>query len=289
MVDIPDVDDLRLVESIATTGSVGAAARVLQVSQPSASQRLARLERRAGVRLFDRDTQGARPTPAGAELARQARHILGHLEHAYDAARTAGERRRLRVGAFYSLAESVFPVLGELLDPDDRDGLDEVADHGPVLLEWVAEGELDAAIIGIADQVDLPSGVRSQRIGRDELVLLLPVGVEVGGSRRQPLRDASVVFATYDTRADAVRRALADLGARPHRAATVPTALAAARARSRPAVVPRSATAAVLPGERVDDLPFAHRLTLSLVVPRHADARLDGLADALAYRLGLAG
>lgn len=289
MADMPEVDDLRLVEAVATTGSVGAAARVLQISQPSASQRLARLERRAGVRLFDRDTQGARPTPAGAELARQARHILGHLEQAYDAARTAGERRRLRVGAFYSLAESVFPVLGELLDAADADGIDEVVDHGPALLEWVAEGELDAAVIGIADQVDLPSGVRSHRIGRDDLVLLLPLGVEVGGSRRQPLRDEAVEFATYDNRADAVRRSLTDLGARPHRAGTVPTALATARARSRPAVVPRSATAVVLQGERVRDLPFAHRLTLSLVVPRHVDTRLNGLAAALADRLGLAG
>lgn len=284
MADIPDVDDLRLVAAVASTGSVGAAARLLQVSQPSASQRLGRLERRVGVRLFDRDTQGARPTPAGAELAQQASHILGHLERAYDAARAAGERRRLRIGAFYSLAESLFPVLGELLDAE----VEEHADHGPALLEWLAEGTLDAAVVGIADQVEVAAGLRVRRIGRDELVMLLPDGVAVAGSRRQPLRETPVVFASYDAAQETVRRALADLGAHPHRAATVATALATARLRGCPAVVPRSATVATMTGEEVRDLPFTHRLTLSLVVPRRADRRLDGLAPALRERLGLA-
>lgn len=283
MKDIPDVDDLRLVSAISSSGSVGSAARSLQVSQPSASQRLARLERRVGVRLFDRDTQGARPTPAGAELARQAGHILGHLERAYDAARAAGESRRLRVGAFYSLAESLFPVLGELLGSD----VEEVADHGPVLLEWLAEGTLDAAVVGIADQVEVSAGLRVERIGRDELVLVVPDGVTLSSSARQPLRDREVVFATYDAAHEKIRRGLAGLGARPHRAATVPTALASARRRGCPAVVPRSAAMARQAGERVRQLPLRHRVTLSVVVPRRSDERLTGLAEALRERFGL--
>lgn len=280
MADIPDVDDLRLVAAVASSGSVGSAARMLQVSQPSASQRLARLERRVGVRLFDRDTQGARPTPAGAELARQAGHILGHLDQAYDAVRAAGERRLLRVGVFYSLAESLFPVLGELVDTE----IEEIADHGAVLLEWLAEGALDAAVVGIAEQVDVPAGLRVHRIGRDELVLLLPDGVSLPRSGRQPLRDTRVVFATYDAAHESARRALVDLGATPHRAATVPTALATARRRGWVAAVPRSATAAA---GTVRELPFRHRLNLSLVLPRRADAELADLAGRLGEKLGL--
>lgn len=283
MADIPAVDDLRLVAAISACGSVGAAARSLQISQPSASQRLARLERRVGVLLFDRDTQGARATPAGAELARQANHILGHLEQAYDAARAAGESRRLRVGAFYSLAESLFPVLGDLLGPD----VDEIVDHGPVLLEWVAEGTLDAAVVGIADQVEMPTGLRVQRIGRDDVVLVVPDGVTLPASARQPLRDREVVFASYDAAHERIRSGLAGLGARPHRAATVPTALASARRRGCPAVVPRSAAAARQAGETVRELPLRHRVTLSMVVPRHADVRLAGLSEALRERFGL--
>ena len=68
MSSLPQVDDLRLVEAVLRHGSLGAAARELHISQPAASTRLATLERRIGERLFDRDTTGARPTPAGRAL-----------------------------------------------------------------------------------------------------------------------------------------------------------------------------------------------------------------------------
>ena len=80
MASLPSVEDLQLVQAVIRTGAVGTAARELRISQPSASQRLARLERMCGTKLFERDTRGARATPAGAELNRRADHILGHLE-----------------------------------------------------------------------------------------------------------------------------------------------------------------------------------------------------------------
>jgi molybdate transport repressor ModE-like protein len=285
MADLPDVDDLRLVAAIADSGSVGAAARSLGISQPSASQRLSRLERRVGVRLFDRDTQGARATVAGAELADQSRHILGHLERAYDAARAAGHARRLRFGTFPSIAEAVFPVLSVFCAAEPRLEVEEVADHGPLLLEWLAEGTLDAAVVAIVDQVEMPAGLRAHRIGTDELVLLLPRGVSIGVSRRHPLRGTTVEYATYDASQLAVHRSLTNLGASPHRAATVPTALATARLRGCPALVPRSAVGAARPGELTVEPPFRNRLALSLVLPRAADDRLTGLVPVLKERL----
>ena len=68
------------------SGSVGGAARALGITQPSASARLAAMERRCGARLFFRDTTGSRPTPAGSELYRQAGHILAHLDRVYESA-----------------------------------------------------------------------------------------------------------------------------------------------------------------------------------------------------------
>src|SRR6476469_2095283 len=134
MTDIVSSEDLQLVLSIARTGSVGAAARRLQVTQPSASQRLGRLERRAGLVLFERDTQGARPTPAGVELARQADHILGHLQGALEAARAAGRHPVRRIGTISSLAERVLPAF----DASLRDGVvEQVVDHGDRLVDWL--------------------------------------------------------------------------------------------------------------------------------------------------------
>src|SRR3954464_102033 len=116
MADIPSVDDLQLVREVAETGSIGRAARPLGLSQPSASQRLSRLERRIGLPLFERDTRGARPTSAGRELARQADHVLGHLEGAFDAARAAAQSRTLRVATMPSLAAVVLPLLDRAVE-----------------------------------------------------------------------------------------------------------------------------------------------------------------------------
>jgi DNA-binding transcriptional LysR family regulator len=283
MSDIVSSDDLRLVLTIARAGSVGAAARRLQVTQPSASQRLARLERRAGLVLFERDTQGARATPAGAELARQAEHILGHLAGALESAREAGAQSVRRIGTIPSLAERVLPVFDAVLP-----GLvvDQVVDHGDRLLDWLDEGTLDAAVLAIADQVDLPRSVRRRRLGSDRLVLHLPRGVAGLKGTTRPLRDREVVFATYDGSAETVRSRLVDLGAAPRRAATVQTAVGVARLRGLPAVVPLGATSPAS-RERLAELPFRHRLQLDLVVPRRADAAVLAAARDLARELGL--
>src|SRR2546430_16065424 len=111
MASLPSVEDMRLVQAVVRTGAVGTAARELRISQPSASQRLARLERLCGTKLFERDTRGSRPTAAGAQLGRRADHILGHLEEVYDATRAAPVGRRLVIGTFASLAAILFPVL----------------------------------------------------------------------------------------------------------------------------------------------------------------------------------
>ncbi len=283
----PSFDDLRLVESVVRTGSVGSAARELRISQPSASQRLSRLERRTGLRLFDRDTQGARPTVAGAELARRAEHILGHLDQVMSAVRRATLTRPLRVGTFPSLSAQLFPVLADLLRSP---GIEQHADHGQRLIEWVAEGSLDAAVVAIAGQFVLPTGVSARLVGRDVLVCLLPPGVPAPRGRRQPFRDISVAYATYDLGADELHARLAALGAHPRRAATISTAMEMARRSGHPAVLPRSAVRRdQRAGARTADLPFTTRLRLSLVTRSTPDPRLVAVLPALREGMGLTG
>jgi DNA-binding transcriptional LysR family regulator len=255
------------------------------VSQPSASQRLARLERRVGVRLFERDTQGARATAAGVELTRQAEHILGHLDGAFEAARSAASSRWPRVGTIASLAELVLPVLDEALG-----GIDQVVDHGDRLVAWLDEGTLDAAVVAIADQTELPRSLRAHRVGADELVVVLPKGVRPPRAGSLPFRDTEVVFASYDAGSARIRRSLAAAGAQPRHAATILTALATARRRGCPAVVPRSAThgpASKGAGDRVRPLPWRYRLRLDLVLPRRPLPGLAGCAAGVREALGL--
>ncbi len=59
---------LRYFIAVVEEGTVGAAADRLGISQPSLSQQITRLERRLGVRLFDRAATGMLPTDAGRRL-----------------------------------------------------------------------------------------------------------------------------------------------------------------------------------------------------------------------------
>ncbi|MFG3553083.1 LysR family transcriptional regulator [Micromonospora sp. NPDC047557] len=284
MKSVPSVDDLRLVEALSRHGSIGAAGRELRISQPAASNRLAALERRIGERLFDRDTTGARPTPAGRALAMEAAHVLDHLEAVFDRTRAAARGEVLRVGTFPSLAAWLFPALARLL----RDvTVHQVTDHGDRLVEWVGEGSLDAAFVTIADQLRLPATATASPVATDRLAVLTPPGLRLAAGRR-PLAGLDVVAHTYDPSADALHRRLSELGARPHPAATGETAVRMARLLGCPAVLPRGlAIAYAAPDERVTVAPVPARFTLFLVTRRPQPPVLATAAGGLAGLLGL--
>ncbi|MFV0334715.1 MAG: LysR family transcriptional regulator [Tropicimonas sp.] len=72
-------DFLRSVErfvAVADEGSIQAASRVLNISQPSLTLSVARIEEGFGTRLFERSKRGVTLTPAGALLYPRAKEIL---------------------------------------------------------------------------------------------------------------------------------------------------------------------------------------------------------------------
>jgi len=88
----------------AETGSFSRVAREFGVSQPSVSRMVANLEARLGVKLLLRTTRQVSTTDAGAALLERARHVLGELDDAMDAARgvdsLGGALRVAMPGAF---------------------------------------------------------------------------------------------------------------------------------------------------------------------------------------------
>src|SRR3546814_20244405 len=63
-----DWDDLKFVLAVARHGSLSAAGRALRTTQPTVRRRLDTLERRIGVKLFERAQDGLSPTSLGAAL-----------------------------------------------------------------------------------------------------------------------------------------------------------------------------------------------------------------------------
>jgi LysR family transcriptional regulator of gallate degradation len=81
--DFPRANLRRLVmlDAVMRSGSTGAAARLLGLSQPAVSDALSKLEAETGTRLLDRGTAGSAGTEAGKLLHRRVARMLRQIEH----------------------------------------------------------------------------------------------------------------------------------------------------------------------------------------------------------------
>ena len=118
---------------LAASGSYTAAAQRLAVSKAAMSQRIAELERAAGVPLVQRTTRSVRLTPAGQQLVDQTRAAFEQIERGLAGVRdlAASPRGVLRVTAPVALGrQQLMPALDSFLRayPDVRVDLD-LSDH----------------------------------------------------------------------------------------------------------------------------------------------------------------
>lgn len=73
-------ENLHLIETVARTGSMAAAARELGLVPSALTYRVRQVEDALDVLLFDRSSRRAQLTPAGAELLRAGEHLLLELD-----------------------------------------------------------------------------------------------------------------------------------------------------------------------------------------------------------------
>ena len=94
-------------------GSLSAAARVLQVAQPTVRRRLDALEKALGSALFTRSPTGLHPTPAAHELTRHAETMAAAAEAFARAASGAEDDRAgtVRISCSEVMGVEVLPLL----------------------------------------------------------------------------------------------------------------------------------------------------------------------------------
>lgn len=276
-------EDLVLVEAVSRHGSVGAAAKELLTTQPSASRRLAALERRLGIRLFERDTTGARPTPAGRELARRAVRLLADLDALPAQLAAAMQAPSLSLGTIQALAPIVFTAARiELAGVTLRAEVE----HGPTLIGRVHQGLLDAAIVTIADQAVLPHGLQVTGLGASPLVLVLPADTAPLAPGKKALAGREVLYSSMDLAGGHLHAGLTGLGALPQPGPTIEATLRIARHRKVPAVVPDLAARWWDdPTDRLLTSPVPGKVRLSLVTRPPQPSHLAQVLPALTARI----
>src|ERR687888_2531337 len=171
-----DLARLRILDAVARTGSVTAAAKELHYSQPSLSHHLARLEDETGARLLQRVGRGIRLTPAGQLLADRASEILGRIDAAgaelsAHVGLTAG---RVRLAGFASAIGSLVPAAVATLagrHPGLQISLTDT--HPPEAIELLRTGKVELAVIFRYDETEPePAGVRLHHLLDDPVYVL---------------------------------------------------------------------------------------------------------------------
>jgi molybdate transport repressor ModE-like protein len=171
-----DVTRLRVLDAVARHGSVTAAARELNYSQPSVSHHLARLETETGAQLLQRAGRGIRLTQAGRLLADRAAEIIGRIDAA-DAelsahvGLTAG---RVRLAGFASAISSlVVPAAAALAREHPGLEIGSMDTHPPDALELLRKGRVEVAIVfRDGDAEDEPHGIRLHHLLDDPMYVL---------------------------------------------------------------------------------------------------------------------
>ncbi len=193
---------LRLFARVARTGSFSAAARELDLSQPSVSRIVAALEKDVGAALVTRTTRAVKLTDTGTDYLTRVEAILASLEEADHVARGSRELRgslRVALPSSFGVREIV-PVLPgflarhpalnvQLLMSDQRqDTLKEGVDVALRLGE-LADSSATARLIGRTQRVIAASPAYLKAKGKPKMpadlathtAIVGPAGTNAGG------------------------------------------------------------------------------------------------------------
>lgn len=128
------------------------AAELCHVSQPSLSAQLALLEEALGVRIFERSRRQVLPTMAGEEIIRRARRVLLEADDLLEAAQRLGDplAGTLRIGVIPTVSPYLLPDLApRIARVHEGLTLRWVEEKTPTLVQQLARGELDAALLAL--------------------------------------------------------------------------------------------------------------------------------------------
>lgn len=176
---LPDISLLQAAIVLAEELHFGQAADRLNMSQPTLSKQIFRLERSIGLRLFEHRHQSAELTPAGQVFIAEAREVVFHAERAISSARAVveGSTEILNFGKssytdpflislLTSIALPLFPAMKIKL----------WSNYSNVLAQQLVAGTLDVALVtGIPSK----SKLSALEIANEPYYVAMPIGDEL--------------------------------------------------------------------------------------------------------------
>ena len=186
MAHMLDSDQLRTFLAIADAGSFTRAADIVHKTQSAVSMQMKRLEERLGRDIFERDGRASKLTEDGERLLDYARRIVRLNNECVASFAETDLVGRVRFGLPDDYADRYLPeILATFSRSNPRAEVTVVCEPTPMLVEKMADGELDLAIITHVDGRGTSEVVRSEQLlwvtsarhcVHDEAVLPLALG-----------------------------------------------------------------------------------------------------------------
>jgi len=170
---------LRCYATVVRLGSVGAAAKELEVTEAAVSGNVGSLRRELDDRLFRASRQGLVFTPGGLRLAHRAVEMLGLQEQTRREVNNSSGRRLLRVATTSLFAEFAAPGLIEIFTKraDDLD-VELIVDESSRFEEQLRTHGVDVAI-GPRPSTPVPGGMVREEFLRYDLTAVASPNYEM--------------------------------------------------------------------------------------------------------------
>jgi LysR family transcriptional regulator, benzoate and cis,cis-muconate-responsive activator of ben and cat genes len=178
-----EVRELAYFRAVAEELNFSRAAARLGIAQPPLSRAISQLERRLGVRLFERDTRQVSLTEAGEVLLVEAAHVLDAVAAATHRTQRAG--RSLVVTAKPGIATT---LLREIVAAY-RGPLDVLVSGYGEQVGLIHTGRADAALIGSPCRARHDHGLDAEPLTTEKRMAALPAGHPLAARQTLALAD----------------------------------------------------------------------------------------------------
>lgn len=169
-----NIRDLEYFRAVAELGQFRAAAERCNVSQPTLSGQIKKLEEELGHPLFERNTRSVLLTDFGSEALEVAEHILKGVDALEEKARTARDpySGTLKIGIFPTLGPWLFPrIAGIISDTYPELEIYLLEEQSAELQSKLSSGELDCAFLALPQD---EARNRVVPIFREQFVVAVP-------------------------------------------------------------------------------------------------------------------
>jgi DNA-binding transcriptional LysR family regulator len=186
-----ETHQLRYFLAVAQTGRFTTAAKQCNVSQPSLSVQVAKLENELGGTLFERTRKGGRLTARGEIFLPRAKAILEQMESAREDAKALSglAMGKVSLGCMPTTGAHLLPpVLTAFRKAYPKIQVQLKEESSPDLARDLEQGEVELAIM---DEAGLRPGLDHQTILTEELLLALPAKHRLAGKKLLSLKQVA--------------------------------------------------------------------------------------------------